>query len=407
MFGLICGLVAMPVLLLETAVLRQQSITIASIGNLLIYPLLVMASIVLHEAGHALVARAVGLRVLRIELGLSRRVARWRWGKLRLQLNTIPLFGLTVWGPGPRPVRRWQVWLTTLAGPITTLAIAAVTLAVAGLNVTDVLWPSGAVAGGLAVAHLLAFQNVWMLVRNLLPFKVNGYTSDGMQLLRLPFAPRSDLEILRLLPPMLDAADHMEARQFDAAQRALDMASEIAPGSLFVRCDLATLALLRSRHAEARELFVALAAEPELPPGLRWLVLNNLAWADYMLDDPELRDEADRSSREALAKAKRSPHAIGTRGAVLGWLGEHNAALDPLYRSFAHHSSPQGRATTACSLAISWAALRDVDHAEHWLARARKIDAGCLLLDRAATAIARAREKRSAPVVAAASDPAG
>src|SRR5260221_10325011 len=100
MFGLISTLVMMPILLIETAMLRHQHITVAALGNVVLYPLLVMVSIAVHEAGHAVVAHAVGLRVLRIELGLSRRIARWRWGTLRLQLNTFPLLGVTVWGTG-------------------------------------------------------------------------------------------------------------------------------------------------------------------------------------------------------------------------------------------------------------------------------------------------------------------
>src|SRR4051812_12175555 len=62
MFRLIFGLVAMPVLLLETAVLRSQLFAVGAIGNVLVYPLILLVSIAVHEAGHALVGHATGLR---------------------------------------------------------------------------------------------------------------------------------------------------------------------------------------------------------------------------------------------------------------------------------------------------------------------------------------------------------
>jgi tetratricopeptide (TPR) repeat protein len=231
------------------------------------------------------------------------------------------------------------------------------------------------------------------------------YRTDGATLLRTPFIPKSDLEMMRLAPSMLDASEHMEDGRFDAARRALDVASQIAPGSFFVRCDLASLSLLEGRHADAREQFIALAAEPTPHVEVRWLLLNNLAWANYMLDNPELRDEADRASREAIAQAKHSLHAMGTRGAVLGWLGKHDDALALLDKAFVRATSPSSRALTACGLAISWAAYREVDLADRWVARARKAHPACPLLGRAQAAIARARATLAEPV-AAASDPA-
>lgn len=404
---MIFGLVITPVALIETAMVRGQAITVAAIANILIYPLLVMGSIAVHEAGHAVVARAVGLHVLRVELGIGRRVVRWRRGELRLQLNRFPILGLTYLGAGSRPLQRWRPWLAILGGPVTTLAILAAALGAGRLRVQDVLWPSGPVAGGIAIAHLLAFQNLWMLARNLVPLNLLGHRTDGRQLLTIPFAAQRDLEQLRLVRPMLDFAEHLEDRAFDAAERALDDVRQIVRDSVFVRCNAATLVQLRGRHAEARELFLALAADPELPTTLRWFVLNNLAWANYMLYDPSLRDEADRYSREALAAAKSSPHAMETRAAVLGWSGRHEEALPLLDRAFARHSSLIARASVACSLAISWVTY-DVDVAERWLRRARKEDPACELLHRAEAAIAsaRARIAERDATDAAVSDPA-
>ncbi|MFL5349321.1 MAG: hypothetical protein ACJ8AT_31355 [Hyalangium sp.] len=55
---LIFGLFTPPILLLEIAILRGHPLTAWVLVNGAVFPLLLAVSIVVHEAGHALVARA-------------------------------------------------------------------------------------------------------------------------------------------------------------------------------------------------------------------------------------------------------------------------------------------------------------------------------------------------------------
>ena len=64
MSRLIFALFTMPLLLIETSWSSERSLTPWVIVNFFSYPLIVAASIAVHEAGHAVVARSLGISVL-------------------------------------------------------------------------------------------------------------------------------------------------------------------------------------------------------------------------------------------------------------------------------------------------------------------------------------------------------
>lgn len=125
--------------------------------------LLLFASILLHELGHALVARRYGVEIEGIQLWLLGGVARMR--------NTVH-----------RPVEELRF---ALAGPAVTLAIVVVFgLAVAAL-------PSSAPDSLRALLAYQALVNALILIFNLLP----GFPLDGGRVLRAILWRRSgDLE---------------------------------------------------------------------------------------------------------------------------------------------------------------------------------------------------------------------
>lgn len=391
MFGLIFGLFTLPILMAETAVVQGHSFTPWVLVNIIVYPLLLLPGIAVHEIGHAVAGRVLGFRVLRIEIGIGRRVTKMRYGALRLQLNSIPRAGATLLSSERGQGLRWRLWLTVLAGPMTTLAILLVVVVVCDLRVRDILWPSAAVAAAPAVAQLLAFESFWMLILNLLPVRLITPNSDGRQLLHIPFAGDRELAIFRTIPLHLEALECMEEDDFAGAQRALDAADAIQPGSWLVRHDVAVLHINSGRLTEARALLTELIAQEVPQPQAKLLAQNNLAWTDFMLGESELLAEADELSAMVHRQWKRAAFAMGTRGAVLGWLGRHSEAIAVLEKAFACNSSPTGRALNACCLALSYSGAGLQQEAERWLQRARDNHARCPLLERAAAGLASAR----------------
>jgi hypothetical protein len=389
MWRLLAGLVALPVLLVGCGWLFSPAGTFTgwAVVNVLVYPLIEVTSIALHEGGHALAARLLGLRVPRIDIGIGRRISRWRWRNTSISVHAFPLLGVTYVGADRVSGLKWRLWLTILAGPITTALIAIGALAVLDVGVTDAFWPQHAVLKGPAIVEMVAFQAIWLLVLNLLPLQMlrTGFRSDGTQLLRIPTLDVREIEELRVMPAVLEAEDLRERDQFDAAYQVIRRAMEIAPDSRVLRQSLAIMLMHREELHEARALLLELLKDDV---ALEVLVIrNNVAWIDFLIHADELREEADKHSEFVLSRLKDAGFALGTRGAILGWLGRHDEAIEMLQRAYLRNSSDANRALNACALACSLAATGRTDEATRWFERARASHPSGPLLQRAEAAI--------------------
>lgn len=393
MWRLLAGLVLLPVLVVFSGWLFSPAGTLTgwAVVNVLVFPLIEVASIALHEGGHALAARLLGLRVPRIDIGIGRRIVRWRWRSTSITVHAFPLLGLTFVGADRISGLKWRLWLTILAGPIATALIAAGALAVLDVGVAEASWPQHAVLTGPAIVEMVAFQSIWLLVINLLPLQLlrAGFRSDGAQLLAIPMADARDIEELRILPAVLEAEELSEGDHFAAAYDVIRRAMETAPGSRALRNSLAIMLMRRDQLHEARTLMLELLSDDDSPFALT--IRNNVAWIDYLIHADELREEADEHSARAQAGLKDAAFALGTRGAVLGWLGRHDEAIEMLQQAYHRNGSDVNRALNACELTISLAAIGRIDEATRWFERARAGHPSSPLLRRAEAALEQAR----------------
>ncbi|MDH3404507.1 MAG: site-2 protease family protein, partial [Acidobacteriota bacterium] len=96
--------------------------------------------IFVHEAGHLLMGKAFGMRVLAFSLGFGKRIFGFRRGETDYRVSLVPLGGFVSFGgeePGeesedPRDFHnkpRWQRILVFLAGPAMNVALAIVLIA--------------------------------------------------------------------------------------------------------------------------------------------------------------------------------------------------------------------------------------------------------------------------------------
>ena len=374
---LLFGLFAPPLLLVEIAVLRGQPLTAWVLVNAAVFPLILALSIALHEAGHAITARLLGLEVPRIELGQGRRLHQWRWGRTTLALNSLPSAGFTYLGGAGVSGVRGRLWLAIAAGPLVTAASWGAALhGEPPPSVGEALFPTWAFTRGLAVWEGVAFVNGWLLAFNLVPLPALRWLplgkNDGARLLTVPFAPRRELDTMAVSAAVFEAEDLRCSGDLPGAVRVLEAALARAPGSWVVRNSLAIVRLQQGELATARELFLELLAEEPPMPELRWLIRNNLAWADFRLRRDELRGEADAHSAAAHARFPQAPFVLGTRGAVLVWLGRAAEGVPLLERAYAMNSEPLSRALNACCLVLAAASRGRLDAAQQWLARARE-----------------------------------
>lgn len=339
-----------------------------------IYPVLVLVLWV-HELGHAIVGRALGLRVFEVVLGSGPRLARARLGRTDVEARLLPFGGHTVMVP-PRPARV-RLALGVAAGPLANLGVAVATLLV---------WPR---AGSWVPPLVIA--NIIVLIGNLWPMQVTTplgpVRSDGLALATLIRSPRHELDDADAL---LHAAESRAALTRGESTDAVAWAETgllAHPDHRPLRQYL-TVALIRAGDLDAaRDHLRALLARDDAEPLERAIDLSNLAWADLMSGDPELLAEALMASEEAERQLAWHPAVKNARGYALIESGRIEEGLVRVRRAYEAHTDRRDRAATACVAAIGAMRSGDVDGGRSMLVTARHLDPDCDLLGRAAAEV--------------------
>jgi regulator of sigma E protease len=96
---------------------------------------LLIVSITVHELGHALAARAVGLKVRRIVIGFGgigefKIVLKTRIAGVPLEISPVPIYGFVEVEPDDLSAPWAAAAVTTLAGPVANIAAGAAGLAI-------------------------------------------------------------------------------------------------------------------------------------------------------------------------------------------------------------------------------------------------------------------------------------
>lgn len=198
---------------------------------------------------------------------------------------------------------------------------------------------------------------------------------------------RSELDVTAMFEVALNK---LRARQPEEAAALVQEGLALIPGVLVGRLLLGIARLMQDQAKEARELLAGVFADPALHPSWRNELLNNIAWADFLLGDEARKDEADRYSAEAAAAVPGDAALQGTRGSVLVWIGRLEEGISLLSDSFHATEWPRGRSFNACAIAIGEARRGRFDVAEAWIERARAENPECILLSRAEEAISEA-----------------
>ena len=143
-------------------------------------------------------------------------------------------------------------------------------------------------------------------------------------------------------------------------------------GNLFIRM---------GEYAQARQAFLdALQSVQEMRPGLRYVLLNNIAYADTLLADPSLLAEADEYSLMAYKNAPWEPSVVGTRGVALVALGRVDEGVALLKKAMATHTDVESKALDACHLALAERSRGNVAEGTRYWHAARQLDPRCRLL---------------------------
>lgn len=287
--------------------------------------LLAIGMTAVHELAHAVTALLVGFEVREVSLGMGPRIVRRRFGRFRLVLRLYPVSGHTLILATGRGIRAKMIALTA-AGPLSHIPVAAW---LATLDGGDVIWDS---ILGWAPGFVLFY-----LALNVIPV----FDNDGRNLFKLMTMPDARLGAISTLSAAL---------------------SQLAP----TLDDPAANPANRMQ----RDAIVAHLQNPGLEPADRAITLNNLAAIDLLMDDPELLDEIDAASAEAMELLPELAAIRNTRGAALIHLGRYAEGIElmaPTLGSVAEEFVGESQ----CELAYAYAREGDVFHARQHLAACR------------------------------------
>ena len=137
-------------------------------------------------------------------------------------------------------------------------------------------------------------------------------------------------------------------------------------------------------YKRSREIFKKLLAKKDLATVMEFVLLNNLAYADALSEDPDLLPEADACSRDALKALPWVACVVGTRGTVLVAQGEYEEGIRLLRKSMDDADGPHSRADNSCHMAVALARTGQREEAQKYLALAKRLHPECRLLERAA-----------------------
>jgi hypothetical protein len=156
----------------------------AYLVNALLVPLAFAIATGVHELGHAVVARLVGGRVLRVQIGRGRRLASFTVAGMPIQIGLDLAGGLTWIDPARSPLARLRTWLWTLGGPAATLGLLLALIWLAHPE-HAARWALGdGLLGRVAPLQVLALVSAVQLVHLALSASEG---SDLARLLTIPF----------------------------------------------------------------------------------------------------------------------------------------------------------------------------------------------------------------------------
>ena len=359
--------------------------------NAFVLMLFCVLATVVHELGHALTAGMLGMRLFLVSIGRGKTLVERKLKGVSFVVNAIPFGGMTLAAQKSTRFYRLKALLLHVSGPLANVAmLAAVFLFVDWVGLMSIV--GAGMTRTLAPGYMYVLACAATLAAGARPRRT--YTEFGLvpndllNFIKAPFLSASEVQGGLASRFLLEALQCLKDKQYLASREWCERGLAEHPGNVFLQHTLGVTLTELGEVAKGRELYLALLATSGLEPQMRALSLNNLAWADCLLGDPNLLEEADRSSEEALRTAPWMPAFKGTRGSVLVDLERVDEGLALLRESMERADNPQSKALNACYLAMGEARKGNVAEARRCLDAARSLDPGCLLLDRASGRLA-------------------
>ncbi len=298
------------------------------LGGLLV--ITTLASVVLHEVGHAVLAWLTGMGVVEVCLGSGPLLWSIRRGGTEWAVRSLPTCGFV--RPGVEGIRggRLAHVLTSLGGPAVNLALMSIGLTLGTLTVLEPPVPMD----GVTFWDVVVIVNGLIAAMSLIPLSYSsedgGGVTDGMSMLRFLVSRRRTLDTWIGGWVRAHVEEFVGRGEEERALRIAERWNERYPGVLMLRLALAEALMrcgakaCRGARERAITLLRELLSDGEGASPERVLVQATLARCLVCGTADDL-DEANTLSEEALAIAPDVAEVLAARAAVLvkrGWFAQ-------------------------------------------------------------------------------------
>jgi hypothetical protein len=264
--------------------------------NLALLDLMLWATTIPHEAGHAIASRLVGLDVVRIVLGTGKRLRTIVVRGVPVDLHALPIGGVTYTYLRDERAARFKQILVVAAGPAVEAILLWAALYFGGDAAATERWQRGpAPVTALIIACVLG------LIVNLLPLRARTHagvaTNDGAKLLWLLCTRRIPFDRIAHMTAVQRAQLLIVHGQDVAAETFARSALEEYPNDPYLMVGLSAAVLNQHCYVEGRELLLKILGLPQLEGKVEAVASNNLAWADLHIPDASLIEKHGRGVR--------------------------------------------------------------------------------------------------------------
>ena len=359
--------------------------------NLALFIMLSFMTTIIHELGHALAAGLTGQKVIAINFGHGKNLLSKKIFGAYLDFKKIPAGGLTFYLPEPSSFFRTKIMITTAAGPLINLLVAWLVWQQIGHEkfMNDFF-------NEAAILPIIFLSNIVTSSINLLPFKFNSPVgriwSDGGRLLTTPFIKMAEIESYQHSGFYSQAFAALQHHDYEMTQTFSEEGLDQYPDDRHLKNILGIALLEQGGFEEGRSIFRGIVMDEEISTLERGIFLNNIAYANYRINDPELLEESLALSEAALDLVPWELAIRSTRGSILIEAGQLEEGIKLLNDRRYQMLPDPTYANVKSTLAIGYAKQGKIELARETLQKAKDFDPDNKMAKRAETSIQKGNE---------------
>ncbi len=343
--------------------------------------------LVLHEAAHAIVARALGWSVSEVVIGFGRDIFAFRVGATLVRVKSLPVEGYVV--PTPQNLRHvgLKSALVYAAGPGAELLFVALAwlwvgpeLLQRGGSISVLAWQSAALAATLGALF------------NLVPYSSGHGMSDGLGIFMSLMVKPEQFAVRLAVPALRRIRDAVHGERYAAARAAAELMQERFPGDVRALAYLAVCQAAEGAQGDALDALEALGHPDDQASEVRNEMLLCAAWAVLLGTDNTLLHQAEHACRRVLERDPQSALALLLLGRVQLRRGREADAVQALLTGYSYARDRTEEAQFAAYLLLGALASGDTNLVDRFAPLADQLSLG----PRLRTELGLALEARSA-----------